>query len=75
MKRIMTNSNNTFGVEVIKKEIHSPLDHSDRPKLDVSELCDATEVKICWQFIRELQWDVSLGIIDVMCDVVTMAIF
>ena len=46
VKRTINNYKSTFGVEVTNKEIHPRLDPSDQPELDVSELCDANEVKI-----------------------------
>ena len=62
-------------MEVTKKEIQAPLDPLEQPELDVSQLCDANDVNIYWKLIGELHWSVTIGIIDIMHAVVTMALF
>lgn len=71
----MVNYEKMFGEPVPKREIHAPLDPSNHPELESTELCDANEIKQYWGMIGELQWAVSLGRIDIMCAVVAMSSF
>jgi len=75
VKRMLENYEKMFGEPVPKREIHAPLDPNDHPELDSTEFCSMGRMKMYWSMIGELQWAVTLGRIDIMCAVVTMASF
>jgi hypothetical protein len=58
-----------------KRNIYSPLEKGDHPKLDTSDLCDSTETHKYQSLIGSLQWAVSIGRIDITTTVMTLSSF
>ena len=57
------------------KEYASPLDKSDHPELDTSDLLDPNETSIYQSLIGALQWLITLGRFDVATAVMTLSRF
>jgi Reverse transcriptase (RNA-dependent DNA polymerase) len=72
VKRLLTNYEQIFKEPVPKCEIHAPLESGDHPEIDDSPLLDQAGIRSYWQMIREMQWAVALGRVDIMNATVTM---
>ena len=64
-----------FGEEVPKSEIHSSLEPGGHPELDESRLCTPEEQSHYLNMIVDLQWEVSLGRMDIYSATLTMSGF
>ena len=73
IERMFVNYNITFGEEVSRKKVFSPLPKGDHPELDVTEFLDETNKGHYLSMIGELQWLVTLGRFDIMCAVNAMS--
>ena len=51
------------------------MDLSDHPELDMTDICNIGETKIYWYMIGEIQWEVTLGIFDIIFDTFSFSIF
>jgi Reverse transcriptase (RNA-dependent DNA polymerase) len=58
-----------------KQTVTSPLEKSDHPELDTSELLDSSGITQYQSLIGALQWVISIGRFDVMTAVMTMSSF
>ena len=58
-----------------KKNVFTPLDPTDHPKLDETDLLDLPGKKNYWSLMGMLQWAVTLGRIDIAMAVSTMGSF
>ena len=64
---------NMFG-EKPRTRYSSPLEKVDHPELENSELLDETGIQH-FQSLGSLQWDISIGRIDIMTSVMTLSGF
>ena len=73
IKKMLAQYEQLFGTEIPKREIHTPLEPGDHPKLDESPLCDNEEHAKYMTMVCALQWTVSLGWIDIITSAITMS--
>jgi hypothetical protein len=64
-----------FAEEVPKSEVHAPLEPNDHPELDKSCLCTLEEKGNYMSMIGDLQWEVSLGCIDIFAATLSLSGF
>ena len=63
----------TFGSK--PKKARPPLEESDHPELDTSDLCDDEQIRQYQTLIRQLVWAITLGRLDIAASVITMSRF
>ena len=74
IERMMFNYKKMFG-DLPSMNVQSPLEHSDHPELDESELLDDEGVEKYQSLIGSQQWAILLGRFDIACAVQTMSSF
>ena len=73
VEKILESYERTFGCK--PKKDRPPLEESDHPKLDTSELCNSVQICLYQALIGQLMWAITLGRIDIAASVVTMSRF
>ena len=56
-------------------EVHSPLEKGDHPELDTSEFLDTEGIQKHKSLVSAMQWEVSIGRLDINTAVITMSSF
>eukprot|EP00957_Ditylum_brightwellii_P134210 10231837-Ditylum_brightwellii.AAC.1 len=55
--------------------MYAKLEPGEHPEIDDSPLLDMEDIKKYWQKIREMQWAVALGCIDIIAATMTITGF
>ena len=72
VNKILKKYEHMFGEPVPKREVHAPLESGDHNELFISRLCSTEQVGQYQSMIVDLQWEVTLGRIDIYCATMTL---